>query len=131
MAESGIFDTSAIIDLHRIDSNTLPDEAAITAVTLGELAAGPHATDDPVERPIRQERLQWAEASFDALPYDVDAARAYGRVCSMVRAAGRQPRRRVVNLMIAAICVAQRLPLYTRNPANLSGLDSVVRVIGI
>src|SRR5580704_912662 len=77
--ERGMIDTSVVIDLERIDPGSLPDGLAISAVTLAELAAGPHATADPVERARRQDRLQRAEATFDPLPVDGRVARAYGR----------------------------------------------------
>lgn len=130
-AEAGILDTSVVIDLSDIESDLLPAASAITAVTLAELAAGPHATDDPIERSIRQERLQWAEATFDALPFDIAAARSYGRVYALVRAARRQPRSRVAYLMIASIAAGQHLPLYTRNPADFAGLESIITVMTI
>ena len=74
MAGAGILDTSVVIDLPDTDDDRLPAESAITAVTLAELAAGPHASADAIQRSIRQERLQWAEATFDALPFDIAAA---------------------------------------------------------
>jgi len=126
MPEVGILDTSVVIDLARIDQDLLPDQSAITSVTLAELAAGPHAAGDPLERSSRQERLQWAEATFDAISFDTDAARAYGRMYALVRVAGRQPRRRLADLMIASIASAHQLPLYTRNPADFAGLEPVV-----
>ena len=72
----GLLDTSVVIDLDRVDQSLLPDESAISAVTLAELAAGPHATSDEDERARRQDRLQWAAATWDPLPFDADAARA-------------------------------------------------------
>lgn len=131
MPQAGILDTSVVIDLSGVDGRLLPEESAITAVTLAELAAGPHATADAIQRSIRQERLQWAEATFDALPFDIAAARSYGRAYALVRTAGRQPRRRFADLMIASIAAANRLPLYTRNPTDFAGLDSLVTVIAV
>lgn len=131
MPSVGILDTSVVIDLPNLVSEFLPDASAITSVTLAELAAGPHATGDGVERSIRQERLQWAEATFDPLPFDVAAARSYGRVFALVRAARRQPRGRFADLMIASIAVANQLPLYTRNPADFAGLDSVLELVAV
>ncbi len=81
-----------IIDLDKIPATSLPLEVAISAITLAELATGPNATDDPNERSRRQDRLQRAEATFDPLPFDADAARAHGRVFSAVVTAGRKPR---------------------------------------
>lgn len=63
-----------MIDLEKIPATSLPTEVAISAITLAELAAGPHATSDPEERSRRQDRLQRVEAAFDPLPFDADAA---------------------------------------------------------
>src|SRR2546421_5198900 len=41
-----LLDTSVVIDYDVIDPALLPDEAAISAITLTELAAGPHATEE-------------------------------------------------------------------------------------
>src|ERR1700679_2605675 len=88
MAEGtrGVLDTSVVIDHDQIDAGQLPDESAITAVTLAELAAGPHATEDNDERARRQDRLQWAAATWDPLPFDADSARMYARVFAATRA---------------------------------------------
>lgn len=122
----GLLDTSVIIDLERIDPGDLPHELAISAITLAELAAGPLATDDPRERARRQERLQRAEATFDPLPFDTGAARAYGLVYASVVEAGRKARgRRAVDLLIAAAALAAELPLYTRNPDDFVALPDI------
>ena len=84
----GLLDTSVVIDLERIDASSLPAEVTVSALTLAELAAGPHATTDPEERARRQERLQRAEAIFSPLPFDAKAARAYGRIYAAVAARG-------------------------------------------
>jgi predicted nucleic acid-binding protein len=102
---------------------------AIAAVTLAELAAGPHATADPTERARRQERLQRTEATFDAIPFDAAAARAYGRLYAEVVLGGRKPRRkRALDLMIAATALAAEPPLYTLNPSDFDGLDAVIDI---
>jgi hypothetical protein len=82
-----------VIDLERLDPSVLPVEVAISSLTLAELAAGPHATDDPDERARRQDRLQRAEAAFDPLPFDAEAARAYGRILAATAAAWRNAAR--------------------------------------
>ena len=74
--QRGLLDTSVVIDIEMLDPSQLPGEVAISALTMAELAAGPHATSDPDERGRRQDRLQRAEAAFDPLPFDTDAARA-------------------------------------------------------
>ncbi|RKQ88351.1 hypothetical protein C8N24_6393 [Solirubrobacter pauli] len=127
----GLLDTSVVIDLGLIDPAHLPERISVSALTMAELAAGPHATDDPVERARRQDRLQRAESTFDPLPFDADAARAYGRIYASVVAAGRKARgRRAVDLLIAATALAHGLTLYTRNPDDFAHLDDV-RVISV
>ncbi len=125
----GLIDTSVVIDLDGVASDDLPQEVAIAAVTLAELAAGPHATEDGTERARRQDRLQRAEATFDAIPFDADAARAYGRLYAEVAAAGRKARgRRALDLLIAATALAANLPLYTRSPSDFDGLGALIEV---
>jgi len=128
----GLIDTSVVIDLESIDPLDLPREVAVSAVTMAELAAGPHATSDPAERARRQERLQRAEATFDPLPFDAGAARAYGRLWAAVRAAGRKARGgRAVDLLIAATAVASGLPLYTRNPGDFASLSGLLDIVSV
>lgn len=128
----GLLDTSVIVDLDRIDPGQLPDEPAICSVSLAELAAGPHATVDPDERARRQEHLQRIEAIFDPLPFDADAARAYGRVYAAIVAIGRKARgRRAVDMLIAATALAGGLPLYTCNPSDFAGLTDLLEIVGV
>jgi predicted nucleic acid-binding protein len=128
----GLIDTSVVIDLGRIAPESLPEELAVSAITMAELAAGPHATDDPQERARRQDRLQRAEASFDPVPFDAAAARAYGRVYAAVLVAGRKARgARAVDLLIAATALANGLPLVTRNPTDFNALDGLLEVIAV
>lgn len=133
MAETkqGLLDTSVVIDLDVIEPATLPEEACISAVTMAELSAGPHATDDPAERARRQDRLQQLESWVEPVPFDGDCARAYGRIYAAVRAAGRQPRRRAADLLIAATALAAGVPLYTRNANDFQGLEQILRIIAI
>lgn len=128
----GLLDTSVIIDLEHLDPDLLPVESAVTAITMAELAAGPHATKDPDERARRQDRLQRAEAAFDPLPFDSEASRAYGRVYAAVVTAGRKARgARAVDLMIAATACSNGLPLYTRNPDDFRTLQDLVEIIAV
>jgi predicted nucleic acid-binding protein len=97
---------------------------------MAELAAGPHATSDADERGRRQDRLQRAEAAFDPLPLDGQAAPAYGRVFASVVATGRKARGpRAADLLIAATALAAELPLYRRNGDDFRGLEQLVQVI--
>ena len=127
----GVLDTSVVIDHDLVDIALLPDESAITAITLAELAAGPHATDDDQERARRQDRLQWAAATWNPLAFDADAARAYARVFSATKAMGRASRTRLADLLIAATAAANGLPLYTRNPNDFAGLDHLLDVVAV
>jgi predicted nucleic acid-binding protein len=121
-----------IIDLDTIGADLLPLEVAVSAITMAELAAGPHATTDAAERARRQDRLQRAEAAFDPLPFDVDASRAYGRIYAAVAAGGRKARgARAVDLLIAATANANDLPLFTRNPGDFRSLEGLVEVVGV
>ena len=128
----GLIDTSVLIDLEQLDPTRLPRELAISALTLAEIAAGPHVAADPEERGARQDRLQRTEAAFDPLPFDLDAARAYGRVYAAVASAGPKAQGpRAVDLLIAATAAAAGLPLYTRNIADFRGLEGVVQVVAV
>jgi predicted nucleic acid-binding protein len=125
----GLLDTSVVVDHDVIDPSLLPDESAISAITLAEIAAGPHATSDEDERARRQDRLQWAAATWEPLPFDADAARAYGRVFAATRAGGQTSRARLADLLIAATAAANNLPVYTRNGRDFAALRGIVNVI--
>jgi predicted nucleic acid-binding protein len=128
----GVIDTSVVIDLGLVDPADLPAEIAVSAVTLAELAAGPHATPDREERARRQDRLQRTEATLQSLPIDGAVARAYGRVYAAVAAAGKRARgRRAFDLLIAATALASDLPLYTRNPDDFKELDGLLEVVPV
>ena len=128
----GVIDTSVVVDMEHLDVSALPLEVAVSAITMAELAAGPHATNDVDERARRQDRLQRAEAAFDPLPFDSEAARAYGRIYAAVIDRGRKARgARAVDLLIAATACAAQLPLYTRNHEDFRGLEGLVDIIAI
>jgi predicted nucleic acid-binding protein len=130
--ERGLLDTSVLVDLDEIGAARLPITVAVSALSLAELAAGPHATTDVDERGRRQDRLQRAEATFDPLPFDGDAARAYGRVFAAVMAQGRKARgARAVDLLIAATALAGELPLYTRNSDDFRGVEQLLEIVSV
>ena len=128
---AALLDTSVVLDLGALDPGQLPLNISISTITIAELAAGPAATGNPDERARRQRHLQVTESMFDPLPFELRAARAYGEICSRIIAVGRQPRRRMTDLMIAAIALAESLPLLTRNPRDFAGLDGLVDVLSI
>lgn len=140
LPRQGLLDTNILIQRRWIDPAELPDEMAISAITLAELSAGPHEVrgnneqdlyDEHAERARRLEILQRAESEFDPVPFDAEAARIYGRVTAAIIAAGRKPRRRTADLMIAATAIAEELSLFTTNPADFAGLDILLRVIPV
>ena len=122
----GLLDTSALILLGKIsDTSVLPERARISAVTLAELSVGPLVTDDPAKRGQRLAHVLQAEAEFEALPFDSHAARAFGRVAADLRRSGRKVAARTFDAMIAAIAIANGLPLYTCNPDDFAGIDGL------
>ncbi|MFZ0159524.1 MAG: type II toxin-antitoxin system VapC family toxin [Kineosporiaceae bacterium] len=127
-AERGLVDTTVIIHLPRIDPLQLPLETAISSITLAELSTGPLATDEPGERAARIGRLQRVEAAYHPLPFDAAAARNYGPVYAAALAAGRTPRRRPADLLIACVAMANDLPLFTVNPQDFAGLEHLLPV---
>lgn len=129
---AGLIDTSVVVDWddpHVIER--LPDEVAVCTITMAELAAGPHLATDPRERARRQARLQQAESAFDPIDFDRAAARSYGQLVSAVALSERSHRRRVADLLIAAVAHSRGLDLYTRNAGDLEGLDDLISVVGV
>lgn len=128
--DRGILDTSAVILLPLIeDPESLPLEPLITAVTLAELSVGPLIAGNETERAARQAHLQQAEADFVPLPFDAAAARAFGRVAASLRESGRKASARSYDAMIAATAISNRLPVYTANPDDFRGIDSLDVVV--
>lgn len=123
---TGLLDTSTVILLPRLrDPGVLPDAPVISAITLAELSVGPLLATTDAERAARLAHLQQAEADFEPLPFDADAARAFGQVAASLRQAGRKVSARAYDAMIAAVAIANDLPLYTCNPADFSGIEGL------
>lgn len=130
--DRGLIDTSVAIALESVDRRRLPTISAISALSLAELSAGPHAAVDADRSARRQEDLQKIESAFESLPFDSACARAYGHIYAAVASTGRKPRGpRVVDLMIAATARAYRLPLYTLNAADLRGLGDLLEIVDL
>jgi predicted nucleic acid-binding protein len=129
---AGLLDTSVVIDWDDPKvAAALPDEVTVCAITLAELAAGPHLASTGAERARRQTRLQQLESAFEPLAFDAAAARSYGQIIAAVVEAGRSHRRRLADLLIAATAHANGLTLYTRNPDDFTGLASLIDVVGV
>lgn len=129
---SGLLDTSVVVDWHDpAVLAALPEQVAVSAITVAELAAGPHLAATRTEAAKRQLRLQEVEAILEPIGFDSTAARSYGLVVAAVVREGREPRARFGHLLIAATAHAHGLDLYTRNGRDFVGLEDLVRVIHI
>lgn len=123
--ERGLLDTSVVI---AADVAPLPGVLAISAVTLAELHFGVLVARSAPVRAERLRRLSVLQRRFDALPLDDDVAASYGRLAAAVVASGRQPRGRVMDLLIAATAHAHDATLYTRNPDDFTGLEGLIDI---
>jgi predicted nucleic acid-binding protein len=124
----GILDTSVVIALPELAPAALPEVPLITTITLAELSVGPLIAQTESQRAVRQAHLQQAEADFVPLPFDAPAARVFGPVAASLRRAGRKPRARSYDAMIAAIALANDLPVYTRNANDFAQIDDLTVV---
>jgi toxin FitB len=123
-----ILDTSVLL---ATDLNPLEGELAISAATIAELHFGVLVTIDSLIRAERLRRLAVFQRTFDALPVDSAVAASYGQLAAAVVAIGRQPRARVMDLLIAATAHAHSARLYTRNPADLIGIEHLVEIVSV
>lgn len=126
-----LLDTSAVISPPSPEALPPRAEVAISAITLAELSAGVHAAANPRERAVRLVRLQRVEASLQTLQFTPEAARMYGHLYAMVLDAGRNPRPRRMDLLIASVAAVHKLPLATHNAADFAGLAPLVQVIAL
>ena len=130
IGDRGLLDTSVIVALEEFDDSAdLPAVGLISTISLAELSVGPLVTEGR-EQVARQARLQGVEADFEALPFDRDAARAFGGVAASIRRRGRKVSARTYDALIAAVAVANDLPLYTCNPRDFEGIDGL-RVVAV
>ncbi|EAP98207.1 hypothetical protein JNB_14623 [Janibacter sp. HTCC2649] len=125
--ERALLDTSVLIDPpHGLAS--LATEVVVSTISLAELAHGLHVPD-AVESAARQLRYQRILDVFEPLPYSVAAARTYGALADVVRSAGRSPRQRRFDLLLASVAVSQGVAILTRNPRDFSGLHHTLQVV--
>ena len=123
-----ILDTSVVI---ATDVGPLEGELAISSVTLAELHFGVLVTMEADVRAERLRRLSILQHRFDALPVDEAVAASYGRLAAAVVAAGRQPRARTMDLLIAATAHAHSARVYTRNAKDFIGADNLVEIVAV
>ena len=123
-----VLDTSVLI---ATDVPPLDGELAISAASIAELHFGVLVTTDPTIRAERLRRLSELQRRFDALPVDEDVATSYGQLAAAVVLAGRQPRSRTMDLLIAATAHAHGARLYTRNAADLVGIEHLVVIVSV
>ena len=125
-----LLDTSVIIDFDAAAVGVHADGVALSAITLAELAYGLH-TSDAMVNANRQSRYRWIVSRFDVIDFDTECAEAYGALAAQVRAAGRNPRPRRLDLLIASVAVRHALPLITRNPDDFAALTSSLTLVAI
>jgi toxin FitB len=123
-----LLDTSVVI---ASDVGPLDGELAVSAVTLAELHFGVLVAKERKVRAERLRRLLLLQRAFDALPLDEAVAASYGHVAAAVVDAGRQPRARSMDLLIAATAHAHSARLYTRNADDFQGLDDLIDVVTV
>ncbi|MFE0028503.1 type II toxin-antitoxin system VapC family toxin [Amycolatopsis sp. NPDC059021] len=123
-----VLDTSVVI---ATDVPPLPGQLAISAATFAELQFGVLVAGNPASRAARLHRLSVLQQEFHALPIDDMVAVSYGQIAAAVVMAGRQPRARTMDLLIAATAHAHDARLYTRNAKDLSGLDELLEIVPV
>ena len=112
----------------RIGQLPPPDdvEAAISGVSITELHFGVLMADDDDERALRTARLSVVEATFDPLPVSVEVALAWGQLAAAVARRGGNPRRRQIDLAIAATAKVEGVPLFTENVGDFQIIEDLV-----
>lgn len=124
----GILDTSVLVAR---DVRPLPGELAISVISMAELHYGVLVATSADARAVRMARLMGLKKRFDPLPVDEAVAESYGRLAAMTVDRGRQPRRRVMDLLIAATAHTHSATLYTLNPDDLRHVADLVDVVGL
>lgn len=125
-AVRAVLDTSVVI---ATDVGPLDGELAVSSVTFAELHFGVLMARDSATRAERLRRLSILQRRFEPLPIDDAVAASYGRLAAAVVEAGRNPRARTMDLLIAATAHANDARLYTRNPKDFAGVGHVLEVI--
>ncbi len=124
----GVLDTSILI---ATDIQPLPGELAISVISLAELHYGVLVAQSADARAVRLSRLSGLQKRFDPLPVDEAVADSYGRLAAKTVSQRRQPRGRVMDLLIAATAHAHSATLYTRNADDLRGLEDLIDIVTV
>lgn len=119
-----VLDTSVLIS----DSAPLQVEAAISVVSIAELHFGVQIASDPDERARRTLRLGAIESTFDPVPVTAAIAREWRRLAATVTGRGGQPRRRAMDLVIAATANTLGVTLLTENVSDFDVIHDLVDV---
>lgn len=127
-SDQALLDTSVVVNYPARAVARHTAFAAVSTITLAELAYGLHSPD-PLVNAQREQRYHWVSNTFDPIPFDIHAARTYGALCASVRAAGRDPKPRRFDLLIAAVAVALHLPLITRNGRDFRDIHGSLTVV--
>lgn len=123
-----LLDTSVLVEPpSNLDS--IAERVAVSTLSIAELASGLGSTNDPVEHARRYERFERILNVYSPLPYSASAARLYGALCDAVRAAGRNPRPRRFDLLLASVAGDLDIPILTRNPDGFRGIHPIVQVV--
>jgi predicted nucleic acid-binding protein len=128
--DRALLDTSIVIDYPAAAVAKHTSSAAVSTISLAELAYGLH-TADPLVNAAREQRFHWIRTAFNPIPFDTDAARTYGALCANVRDSGRDPKPRRFDLLIAAVAVARGIPLITRNAKDFAGIHDALTVLAV
>lgn len=126
MTTNFLLDTSMVVDDSFLDIDwPTGTQLAICSITVAELAAGPYAGSNPIERARRARVISRALEMFPApLPFATSDAQTYGLVWAATASAGRKPRARLADLMIASVAINRQLTLATRNPNDFNHLTT-------
>ncbi len=128
MVDAALYDTSVVIDAEKVDLREYVDgPAVVSAVTVAELAYGLLGPDQEA----REARMRRVLIGYEVLPFGVEEAKLYGVLAGLIRAVGRGPRPRRLDLQIAATAAAARLPLLTTNPRDFVGIAALVDVVPV
>ena len=122
----------AILDTSMLIASWQPpagDEYALSVVSLAEMHFGVLRASGTPALAARVRRLSEVEREFDPIPVDGRVARSYAECAEAVLQAGRNPRPRVFDLLIAATAKVEGAKLYTLNAGDFTGLEDLVEVV--